>query len=385
MEDIERIIQDLDEDFFVDFLESVQESVYEIERQMVAFENNQSEPVYLYNTIKAVEHIKSSARTGFLDPIVSLGQTIEDFLLVIQDNIEYYHSSLGELILIATDELRVICEILANRRILNEFRIDEVKQIFHLLMEISREHWGPKGQELIRHFSHGDSNHTSENASARYTFTSNLNQTLKESSNRPIQTEKGVNLEDHIPTLEKLSCELDSRVPYWDNRTQHILNTALGINQNLKSPMHQSSLTAASHLHDIGMAFLPDAILTKTERFNEEDIARVQQHPQVGYQFASLVTNDQEVTLAVFQHHERYDGRGYPLGIGGENICTGAKILAIADTFFAMTHKRADRQFKKSFLRAVNEINNLSGVQFDPLTVHAFNRWIEKLMQRFNN
>lgn len=384
MEDIERIIQDLDEDFFVDFLESVQDSVYEIERQMVSFEGNQSELIYLVNTIKAVEHIKSSARTGFLDPIVSIAQTIEDFLLVIQDSIEYYHSSLGELILIATDELRVICEILANRRILNEFRIDEVKQIFHLLMEVPREHWGTKGQELIKHFSHGDSDHTSGSASARYSFSSNLDSSQKESDGYHLEKIHAISVEDQIPTLEKLCCELDRRVPYWDRRTQHILNTALGINQHLKSPMPQASLTAASHLHDLGMAFLPDNILTKTERYNEDDIARVQQHSQLGYQLATLFTHDQDITMAVLQHHERYDGRGYPLGISGNNICKGAKILAIADTFFAMTHKRADRQFKKSFLRAINEINNLSGVQFDPVTVHAFNHWVEKLMKRFN-
>lgn len=78
----------------------------------------------------------------------------------------------------------------------------------------------------------------------------------------------------------------------------------------------------------------------------------------------------------VEQHHERYDGGGYPCGLGQNAICHGAKIIAIADTFEAMSHARADGREKRPMLRVVAEVNAHSGGQFDPIWVEIFNRVI---------
>jgi len=81
----------------------------------------------------------------------------------------------------------------------------------------------------------------------------------------------------------------------------------------------------------------------------------------------------------VKQHHEKYDGSGYPGGLHGADIHPGAMIIALADTFYAVTHARADRSYKKSLFSAVSLINGQSGEQFDPGFVEHFNATIRRL------
>lgn len=93
----------------------------------------------------------------------------------------------------------------------------------------------------------------------------------------------------------------------------------------------------------------------------------------------------EEAALMIYHHHERPDGQGYPQQLGRTKICPGAKLIAIADSFFSITNTRADRTHKRSILRAVSEINAYSGTQFDEETVDAFNQMIKHTYTKSNN
>ena len=78
----------------------------------------------------------------------------------------------------------------------------------------------------------------------------------------------------------------------------------------------------------------------------------------------------------VHQHHERFDGEGYPNAIAGADIDLGASVIAVADAFYSLTHDRSDRGFKKSLRRSITEINKCNGTQFSPVVVEAFNQFL---------
>ena len=109
----------------------------------------------------------------------------------------------------------------------------------------------------------------------------------------------------------------------------------------------------------------------------------MQQHPELSANFLELIPGWEDAREIVLQHHERWDGTGYPSGIKGDEIRPGAQLLAVVDAFESMTHSRPDRQYKRSILRAMTEINNCSGTQFSPHVTSLFNSVVkETLAQR---
>jgi HD-GYP domain-containing protein (c-di-GMP phosphodiesterase class II) len=132
----------------------------------------------------------------------------------------------------------------------------------------------------------------------------------------------------------------------------------------------------AAHLHDIGKIGIPDSILKKPGRLNQEEQLEIQKHPEIGARIIEPVLSFSDpsgVADIILHHHERYDGGGYPHGLSGSEIPLGARIIAIADTLSAMLQNRHYRA-GTSFEMAVAEIIRCSGSQFDPYFVSIFIR-----------
>jgi HD-GYP domain-containing protein (c-di-GMP phosphodiesterase class II) len=96
-------------------------------------------------------------------------------------------------------------------------------------------------------------------------------------------------------------------------------------------------------------------------------------HPNVGFEVVRRMPGWEEAANAIKQHHEYFDGSGYPQQLKGSETTNGAQILAICDAFFSLTHERADRYQPRSLIRAMAEINACSGSQFCPFWVEIFN------------
>ena len=124
-------------------------------------------------------------------------------------------------------------------------------------------------------------------------------------------------------------------------------------------------------LHDIGKIGIPDAILQKPGKLTDEEFAVMKSHSVRGYEILKDVQIQEDLAAGAHHHHERYDGRGYPDGLGGENIPWVARIIAVADTFDAMSSTRPYRKsLPEDFI--INEIKNCAGTQFDPKVVEKF-------------
>jgi len=124
-------------------------------------------------------------------------------------------------------------------------------------------------------------------------------------------------------------------------------------------------------LHDVGKIGVPDAILKKPGRLDDDERAVMEQHPELGEKIVAKVPHLSDTLPGIRGHHERWDGRGYPDGISGENIPLVARLLAVADTFDAMT---SDRPYRKGLDLgfSINEIEKGAGTQFDPHLAKAF-------------
>ena len=142
------------------------------------------------------------------------------------------------------------------------------------------------------------------------------------------------------------------------------LTARLGLEVGL-APDALEALAYGSLLHDVGKIGIPEAILTKPGALTEEEWTVMRRHPEIGERICLPLQLATSFAPIIRHHHERWDGRGYPDGLAGDDIPFGARIVALADAFDAMTHARPYRG-AMSVERAVDEIRNLAGRQFDP-------------------
>jgi HD-GYP domain-containing protein (c-di-GMP phosphodiesterase class II) len=133
-------------------------------------------------------------------------------------------------------------------------------------------------------------------------------------------------------------------------------------------------------LHDLGKVGIDDRILTKPGRLTPEEWEEMKKHPEIGYRIAVSSPELAPIADLILSHHERWDGRGYPRGLEGENIPLLARILTIADAYDAMTE---DRVYRNAMTKedAIAEIKRNSGEQFDPVIVESFMKVVRQIDQ----
>ena len=138
-----------------------------------------------------------------------------------------------------------------------------------------------------------------------------------------------------------------------------------------------SQVKAAGLIHDIGKMGIDEKILNKPGGLDQDEWKKIQRHPEIGYRILSSSSEFSELARYVLEHQERWDGKGYPKQLMGEEISIQARIIGVADAFDAMT---CDRAYRKglSVEEAVSEIKKCAGTQFDPVVAHVF---VEKVLE----
>jgi putative nucleotidyltransferase with HDIG domain len=182
-------------------------------------------------------------------------------------------------------------------------------------------------------------------------------------------------LEDaYRTTLKALTSALEARDQETHGHSERVVNFSLRLGRELGLDEEQMrSLEFGSLLHDIGKIGVPDAILRKPARLNESEWVKMREHPLHGQKILRGIEFLEGAARVVAQHHERWDGSGYPLGLKGEEIDLNARIFAVADAFDAMTSDRVYRA-GRGYEEALSELEAYRGRQFDPEVVAAFRR-----------
>jgi cyclic di-GMP phosphodiesterase len=175
-------------------------------------------------------------------------------------------------------------------------------------------------------------------------------------------------------TLQALTAALETRDSETHGHSERVVTYSLrlGREYGLNSD-EMKSLEFGSLLHDIGKIGVPDSILRKPAKLTEEEWVRMREHPLHGQQILRGIEFLQGAARVVAQHHEKWDGTGYPLGLRQEEIDICARIFAVADAFDAITSDRVYRR-GKSYEAASQELDDWAGRQFDPKVVDAFHR-----------
>ena len=119
-------------------------------------------------------------------------------------------------------------------------------------------------------------------------------------------------------------------------------------------------------LHDVGKIGIPDAIINKPAKLTDEEYSIIQKHPVTGAKILKNITEFPKLSTGARWHHERYDGKGYPDGIAGEEIPTEARIIAVADAYDAMSSRRSYRDVLPQ-AKVREEVEKGKGTQFDPV------------------
>jgi HD-GYP domain-containing protein (c-di-GMP phosphodiesterase class II) len=127
----------------------------------------------------------------------------------------------------------------------------------------------------------------------------------------------------------------------------------------------------AGMLHDVGKLGVPTKVLQKTGKLTEEEYVAIQLHPMRGLDIVREIGFLDEALAGIMHHHERIDGRGYPMGLAGDEIPEFARVLAVADAFDSMTSTRSYRG-ARPVSEAIEELRRWAGTQFDPAFVDAF-------------
>lgn len=172
--------------------------------------------------------------------------------------------------------------------------------------------------------------------------------------------------------MQVLANAVDAKDSYTGGHAHRMATLALAVGRRLGFTAAQlESLYWGTILHDVGKIGVPDAIITKPGRLNEEEWTIMRRHPEIGAEILKPVPALKEAALMVRHHHERWDGRGYPDGLKGENIPLGARILAVVDAYSAMLDERIYKKAKTP-AETIAELERCAGSQFDPQVVKVF-------------
>lgn len=183
------------------------------------------------------------------------------------------------------------------------------------------------------------------------------------------------NYENH-DLVNCIASALDARDPYTGHHSERVSDMACELAQAMGLSAEQvREIHIAAHLHDIGKIGIPDAVLLKPGRLTEEEWQIMKSHSKIGADILRRAPSFQGIVPIVLHHHERFDGRGYPDGIKGEDIPLGARIIAVCDSIDAMASARA---YRKALPLAVcrAEIERNMGRMYDPaIAAVALKNW----------
>ena len=175
-----------------------------------------------------------------------------------------------------------------------------------------------------------------------------------------------------VGTLEALTAAIDAKDPYTCGHSQRVSHVAalLAAAHGLDEEQLER-IRIAGLVHDVGKIGVPESVLRKSGKLTDEEFKIIQTHPEIGHRILRDIPALEDVLPGVLYHHERFDGRGYPHGIGGREIPMVARIIGLADAFDAMSSNRTYRAAMPRE-RVLDEINKNAGVQFDPDLVRSF-------------
>lgn len=371
--------EDLDEDILTDLLEEINELYEASEQTLIELELKPEDNELQRSLFRSIHTIKGDLGLVNFSPLIPLLQYAEDLLDYLRKGQIQYTSNMSDLVLLIMDKVKVFVQ-----SCIQTGQAEYDKQMFEQLVEaikcISPENSSEHEQLLANavfildpsidlRISNEDASETTESSAPRSIATTGIPKSIT-----------AVEREDLV-FFRELMKPIEKRSRYWEGRGDRIAKLAGYINKIAGSPVNEVQLAVACYMHDFGMAFMPVEVLHKQTKLEEVEFNLMRSHVYKSARLLENLNQWNEARKIVMQHHERIDGSGYPLGVKEDDICEGAKLLAILDTFDAITHARAhESHLQRPKKKAVIEINRIAKGQFSTKWMQAFNSGMAALL-----
>ncbi|GAA0343766.1 hypothetical protein GCM10009092_05460 [Bowmanella denitrificans] len=372
---------DLDNDILNDLLEEINELYEASEQTLIELELQPQDNELQRALFRSIHTIKGDLGLVNFSPMIPLLQHVEDLLDYLRKGQIRYTSTMSDLVLLTMDRVKLFVQSCIKS---GEAQYDGdlyqllVKQIARIKPDNPAEHEKLLAESVLLLDPTLDAP-----SAAKPEQVSVEPRTSQALDDIGLTGDHDDDEHRDIMFFRELMEPVERRSQYWEGRGDRIARLALYLNKLNGTPVDPNQLAVACYVHDFGMAFMPLKVLHKTEPLDQNEFNLMRSHVYKSARLLEHLDQWNEARKIVIQHHERMDGSGYPLGLKEADICEGAKLLAIVDTFDALTHSRAHGTHRKRpKKRAVMEINRVAAGQFCPKWLRVFNQAMASLLLR---
>ncbi|VUD47611.1 Cyclic di-GMP phosphodiesterase response regulator RpfG [Thalassocella blandensis] len=359
---------ELDEEIKAELFDAFSDLYYEIEDTLIELKQSDSQDA-LNSLFRHIHTIKGNAAIVQLLPIVDYTHHMEEVMACLRARKFHMSQALSDIIHAGIDRLRDLHLRELYGHTFDQLHEKELRQFFCTLAHAESRQVDALCQDMLAAISAGLDSNTPD-ASSDPNAPLATPAAAGEKPSRPTDTHKQ---SFDLAFFKELATKIDHQCQCWQGRNEVIHDWTLKVNAQRQHQVNPTQLSAAAYMHDLGMNFIPKAMLENIAALSDDESQLIKQHPEVGYNFLIRMPGWDEAATIVLEHHEQVDGLGYPFGHCGSSLHDGAKILAIVEAFFSIVNCRAAPAHRKTIVRAVSEINSRVGTEFDEYWVSAFN------------
>lgn len=372
--------QDLEDDILSDLIEEINELYESSEQTLIELELRPQDNELQRALFRSVHTIKGDLGLVGFKPMFPLLQHVEDLLDYLRKGQMEYSSLLSDLVLLTMDIVKRFVESIMKKGEA-EYDPELEKKLTAAIAQVHPDNQTEHEIKLVAAVKLLNPDLEVEESTDGIEVKTNDSGLSLAKSGIP----KDISVEKQMDILffREMMQVIEKRSEYWKGRGDRIAKLAQAINQSAGTPIEQDQLAVACYVHDFGMAFMPLHLLHKKEAYTDAEFNLMRSHVYKSSRLLEHLNEWDEARKMVMQVHERVDGTGYPLGLKDPDICDGAKLIAILDTFDSMTNSRShndDILMPKK--KAVIEINRISKGQFNGKWLRHFNVAMTKLLAR---
>ena len=356
-------IDDFDKDLINDLKDELDEKRQSCTDHLLKLESQPDDLDTVHLLFRDVHTVKGDVGIMGIQQYVSLLQAVEDILDTLRNQKRQYTPALGDVLLLSLDLIYRELHHFINRE--GTFNRDLYDKLAHMVSKLS---------------TLADSEAEQQTLAIVQILAPETTPTKEADDQQGHDYFDENEINEEVAFFLQISLLVDQRSPYGSGRTERIFELGLTMNQLAGNPIDSNQLQAALYLHDMAMGFIPRGMVKKASALSRHDWQWVKGHVGLIHQLLSPYDIWDEAAQIILHHHERLDGSGYPDGLMGKEICEGAKLLAIVDSFEAITQPRLyQEKQQRPMIRAIMEINQYSGTLYCPQWVEHFNQAIKRL------
>ncbi|MFW2373633.1 MAG: HD-GYP domain-containing protein [Gammaproteobacteria bacterium] len=364
-------VDTLDASALMGFFQHFSHAYEQIEQSLLMLEVDPADSQEIHALMSSLDEISDSLQDIDFNELAKLTQSLHQLLQLIgQGNIKF-ETVISDIILLALNDVKAVLEKIIDGTG-HYGLLDRLPKVCEALALIGKTDFSHRQQVIKDTLLLLDpSTEILIQDDSETNYLANLfNNTAPDSIELAFY---GVETDDDFAFFRGLSEPLETRAQYWQGRSERMLRLALKMNDLADRTVDPNQLAAAVSMHDAGLALLPLDVINASGQLTPDQQLQVEQHPQVAYELLRYMKDWTEAAQIVLQHHERMEGSGYPNKLKENEICDGAKILAIADAIDARTHERVHATLmKRPLLRAAMEISKQADSQFSAYWVDIF-------------